>query len=107
MPGSAWSGSRYRHNLAQVLAASDLCGICGHAGAATGDHIVPIAHWPRDVTGKLTDGHDAIDNLQPAHGTRGAGIGRIHNPCPTCGALCNQSKNKRLTEAPSPRSRMW
>ncbi len=95
------SHSRYRRHRRIVLAYSDLCGICGHAGAMTTDHIVPPDQWPPG-----TPGLDDLDNLQPAHGTLGAG--RIHNPCPICGRLCNQSKGNRPQHAArSPRSEDW
>ena len=88
----------YRRNRALLLALTDVCGICGHPGSMTADHIIPPARWPRGVTGL-----DDITNLRPAHGT----MGRTgpHNPCPTCGRLCNQSRGNRATRRPS--SRDW
>ena len=94
----------YRRNRQRMLVESDVCGICGHGGAQTADHIIPDPLWPRDETGRRLPGFDGRDNLQPAHGTMGA-TGAI-NPCPYCGALCNQSKGARL-KVGQPRSRKW
>src|SRR5262245_57006563 len=33
----------YQANRARVLAASDVCWLCGHAGARQVDHVVPLA----------------------------------------------------------------
>lgn len=77
--------ARYRRNRLIVLSASDICGICGHPGAATIDHIISAKRW----IGSKFD-FDDIPNLQPAHGS----LGRtgMTNRCTTCGRLCNQSK---------------
>jgi hypothetical protein len=104
---------RYNANRAAVLRESDVCGICGHPGAATADHIVPAKLWPRDLTGRHLPGLDDVTNLQPAHGTMGPGR-RVQNRCehPDCrqpdgrGRLCNQSKNSRQLTG-NPRSRDW
>lgn len=101
-----WSSWRYRQARLEVLAESDICGLCGHGGAKTIDHIVTLANWPKDPAGRLLPGHDAKENLQPAHGTMGAGRTRIHNPCPVCGKLCNQVRGGD-TLPPSPHSRRW
>jgi hypothetical protein len=93
---------RYRKNRATLLAADDLCRICLHRGAATADHIITARDWPR---GK--PGFDEMSNLQPAHGTMGAGVNRLHNPCPVCGRLCNQSRGARRALPPRPQSRNW
>lgn len=100
---------RYRTNRAILLARDQICGICGHGGAQTADHIVPDPLWPRDSDGKRLPGFDELDNLQPAHGTMGAGRGR-QNRCPVCLRLCNQSKGdgrRRLPKAPRVTSRVW
>lgn len=90
-----------------MLAESDVCGICGHHGAKTIDHIITLANWPKDpATGRLLPGHDAVENLQPAHGTMGAGRTRLHNPCGICGRLCNQSRGGDIIRA-TPHSRAW
>lgn len=97
----------YRRNRAVLLATSDRCGICGHSGAMTADHVIPPHLWPRDETGKMLPGFDDLSNLRPAHGTMGSGRARVHNPCIQCGGrLCNQSRGK----GPGPRrpqSRVW
>lgn len=66
-------GRPWRRMRAAVLAASDVCWICGHQGADSVDHLHPLAR-----------GGSALDpsNLAPAH----------HNPCPTCGRRCNASR---------------
>lgn len=87
-----WSTYAYRQARKVVLAESDICGICAHGGARTTDHIITLANWPKDENGRLLPGHDAKENLQPAHGTMGAGPNRVHNPCPVCGRLCNQNR---------------
>ena len=101
-----WSSWKYRRAREQVLAESDICGICGHYGAKTIDHIITLAQWPKNDDGQLLPGHDAVENLQPAHGTMGAGRTRIHNPCPICLRLCNQSRGGDPVR-PSRHSRPW
>lgn len=66
-------GRPWRRMRAAVLAASDLCWICGHHGADSVDHLRPLARGgpPLDP-----------DNLAPAH----------HRPCPSCGRRCNTSR---------------
>jgi hypothetical protein len=101
--GSGRSGTgnaRYRRNRAIVLAASDVCGICGHSGAATADHITPDKWWPRDAYGVRLPGFDDVTNLQPSHGTMGR-TGRV-NRCPVCGKLCNQVKSTRTMSVSRP-----
>jgi hypothetical protein len=41
---SRWSlkGSRYRRLRALILAASDICHLCGHPGADSIDHLYPV-----------------------------------------------------------------
>lgn len=95
--------SRFRRLKAEMLIESDICGICGHPGAATADHIVPWAVWPRDpLTGELEPGVDERDNMQPAHGTG--------NRCAVCGRLCNQEKGdgtRRRYPSRRPQTRDW
>lgn len=109
MPGrSGRSVTReYRRNIRAVLRESDVCGICGHGGARTGDHIIPAKAWPRDpATGKHLPGLDDVANLQPAHGSGGSRATGWDNPCPVCHKRCNQNKNgKQLTG--NPRSQDW
>lgn len=88
----------FQRNRPIVLAASDVCGLCGHRGARTVDHIIPKPRWPRDLYGKLLPGFDGLGNLQPAHGgmgsnaTRKAPDNRCYECDPVRGRLCNQSK---------------
>lgn len=106
MTGSGRSGTgnrRYRTNVQIMLAANDTCGICGHPGAQTGDHIVPAKLWPRGADGKHLPGLDDLANLRPAHGTMGAGRGRAHNRCTTCHRLCNQSRGAGRARRPATR----
>jgi len=74
-----------------MLAADDICRICGHGGARTADHIISARLWPRGPDGKHLPGLNDPENLQPAHGTMGSGAHRVHNRCPVCRRLCNQS----------------
>lgn len=95
MTRSGRSGtSEFQRNRPLVLAASDRCGLCGHHGARTVDHIIPKPLWPRLPGGDLVPGFDSLPNLQPAHGSMGSDRTRRfeHNRCRTCGKLCNQSK---------------
>jgi len=95
----------YRKNRATLLAQSTRCALCGHDGAATADHIISDKDWPRDLaTGQRMPGFDALENLQPAHGTMGAGRAVKQNPCPTCGQLCNQKKGARVRRRPQTRA---
>jgi hypothetical protein len=102
-------GAVYRRNRALLLASSDVCALCGHPGAQTADHIISANLWPRDERGKLLPGLNDIGNLQPAHGSMGAGRMVVHNRCTTCGGLCNQSKGDgRASRGPRrPSTRQW
>jgi 5-methylcytosine-specific restriction endonuclease McrA len=103
---SGTGNRRYRRNVQIMLTESDVCGICGHGGAKTGDHIIPAKLWPRDANGKPLPGLNDMANLRPAHGTMGAGRQVIHNRCPTCGRLCNQSRGAG-PRPPRPSTRDW
>lgn len=108
MTGSGRSGTyQFQQNRRLVLAASDRCGICGHHGARTVDHIVPEPAWPRDAAGHLAPGFDGVRNLQPAHGSMGSNRTRKapDNRCPVCDRLCNQSKGGGQTRPRT--SRDW
>lgn len=115
---STWP-REYAKNRARLLANTDVCGLCGHHGAKTADHIVSWRNWPRDPDGRMFPGFNSLGNLQAAHGTMGAGRDKIHNRCPVCNRLCNQSKGAgrpagapvrldRFPEAATrPASRKW
>jgi hypothetical protein len=104
--GSGRSGTgnaRYRRNREILLAQTDRCGLCGHGGARTADHVIPDPLWPRDAHGRRVPGFDELANLQPAHGTMGAGRAVRQNPCPVCGQMCNQAKGARVAKRPQTR----
>jgi 5-methylcytosine-specific restriction endonuclease McrA len=99
--------------LAVVQRDGQICGICGHAGAITVDHIIPHRDWPKNELGQAIDGFDHPDNLRAAHGSRGVGE---HNPCRECdpqkwpqGRHCNQSRGAgdTINANLEPHSRSW
>ncbi|MBZ3918189.1 MULTISPECIES: HNH endonuclease [Streptomyces] len=67
----------FRQLRARILAASDICIVCGHGHADAVDHIRPVAKG-----GARLD----PDNLAPIHGV---------NRCPTCLRSCNSEKSDR------------
>lgn len=71
-------GRKRQARNARILAASDVCHICGHGGADAVDHVVPL--HPR--AGGMQGTEDAA-NLRPAH---------HDTSCPTCGRKCNREK---------------
>jgi 5-methylcytosine-specific restriction endonuclease McrA len=71
----------YRKMRAALLAESDTCHWCGHGGADTADHVIPVARG-----GAKLD----PDNLAPIHGVLG---------CPTCGRKCNNEKSDGVATA--------
>jgi 5-methylcytosine-specific restriction endonuclease McrA len=97
-PGDPRTGHRFRTTAAAVLAESDLCWLCGHGGARTVDHIIPVKDWLARFGNY--EGVNQRSNLAPAHGQRG----RQSNRCPTCARLCNQA---RRSHPQQPRSRQW
>jgi 5-methylcytosine-specific restriction endonuclease McrA len=60
----------------KILATSDACHICGHAGADEVDHVTALARG----------GVDQAGNKKPAHGQQ---------PCETCGIRCNRVKSDK------------
>lgn len=105
------SSRAFRRTAALAIARDQgRCGICGHAGARTADHIIPHHLWPKDDAGRPLPGLDHIDNLRAAHGSRGPAE---HNPCYMCdprGRHCNQSRgagNRTRTHEPEPHSKEW
>lgn len=102
------SSRQFRKRAAMAVARDGgICGICGHPGAITADHIIPYSEWPPGVPGL-----DDLDNLRAAHGSRGPAE---HNPCYLCdprGRMCNQSRGSGTRAIrPSPEtdnhSRTW
>ncbi|MEV8395932.1 MULTISPECIES: HNH endonuclease signature motif containing protein [unclassified Streptomyces] len=71
----------YRKARARVLAASDVCIVCGHGHADAVDHIHPVTKG-----GDKTD----PDNLAPIHGVDG---------CPVCLRKCNNEKGDKPLSA--------
>jgi len=67
----------FRQLRARILAASDVCIVCGHGAADAVDHI-----HPRSKGGALLD----PDNVAPIHGVAG---------CPVCLRRCNSEKSDR------------
>lgn len=63
----------------RILAASDVCHLCGHRGADAVDHLVPVALAP--------ERENDLTNLAPAH---------HFDPCPVCGIKCNRVKSDKL-----------
>lgn len=75
------TGRRRQARNRAILAASDVCHICGHPGSDSVDHKDPI----RPARG-ATQGTEDRSNLGPAH----------HDmPCPTCGRKCNREKTNK------------
>jgi 5-methylcytosine-specific restriction endonuclease McrA len=70
------SGRKRQERNRKILAASDVCHICGHKGADEVDHVEPLSRG----------GSEDPSNLRPAHGAK---------PCETCGATCNRSKGAK------------
>lgn len=65
------------------------CHLCGHDGAESADHLIPITVWPDQPI----DPHA----MRPAH----------HRPCPTCGRRCNSERGAGAIVADLPRSEDW
>jgi len=90
---SAWNTPEYRKNKRVLLASGDsTCALCGHPGARTVDHRIPVSRWPRDADGRHLPGLHALTNLALVHGTR--------NTCPVCLTHCNQVKGRRMNDQP-------
>jgi 5-methylcytosine-specific restriction endonuclease McrA len=67
-----------------LLAASDVCWLCGHPGADAVEHKIPLA------TATTPQEYAHLDqgwNKAPAHHTLA---------CPTCGIKCNRVKSDKL-----------
>jgi len=88
-------GRPYLRGRAFVLAASEVCWICGHPGARTIDHVITVKECrERGLLHLLND----PANMRPAHG---AG-----NRCPECKRHCNQDRGTGEDKT-ARRSRDW
>ena len=85
----ARNSGRWKTMRRQILDASDICWICGHHGADTIDHIVPLAQG----------GANEPWNLRPAHGRKRPDLG-----CP--GNYSRGDGRPRKTDTPQA-SRRW
>lgn len=75
------SGSKRQARNRRILAASDVCHICGHPGSDAVDHVTALARAKDDDDARRLDTDPT--NLLPAH----------HDvACPTCGRRCNREK---------------
>jgi len=89
-PRQAHSHSRYRRVRKAILARDPTCWLCGHGGADTLDHVIPVSKAPQLAQDPT--------NLRPAHGVAG---------CPTCGRRCNQERGNGPPARATTRSRDW
>lgn len=71
------SGRKRQERNRRILAASDVCHICGHPGSDSVDHVTALARGGSDTDPA---------NLRPAH---------HDTPCPTCSERCNRSKGDK------------
>ena len=81
---ATWHGRKgrpWQRLRAEVLAASDICWLCGRPGANSVDHVLPLSTHPELA-------HDR-SNLAPAH------------------LSCNSSKGARATRTTTAASRQW
>lgn len=62
--GDGRTSRPFRRVRAQVLAASNVCWLCGHTGADTVDHVIPLRVLRE--TGRMDLANDP-GNLRPAH----------------------------------------
>ncbi|GAA1549862.1 hypothetical protein GCM10009804_03050 [Kribbella hippodromi] len=64
MPNPQRRGGRRAQRLAEYVIRRDLgvCWLCGHGGADTADHVIPVAQRP--------DLEYDVRNLRAAHGTQ-------------------------------------
>lgn len=74
------SGSARQKRNRKILAASNVCHICGHPESDAVDHVIALARAKDEAEARLLDTDPT--NLRPAH----------HKPCPTCGIECNRVK---------------
>ena len=76
-----------RERNKRILAASDICHICGEPGADAIDHVIPLARG----------GTDEPWNLKPAH----------HDKPNSRGTKCNRTKSDKTPDARLTTSRNW
>jgi hypothetical protein len=81
----------YRKASAEFLAVHTICWICGHGGANSIDHALPVSLFPWLKF--------EPSNWRPSHGG-----GRR---CPTCGLDCNAKRGNSMTMPKITRSRAW
>ena len=83
------NSARWKTLRRQILDESDICWICGHHGADTIDHIVPMS----------MGGQNDRANLRPAHGRRRPDLG--------CPGNYSRGDGRRNRNTPRPTSRTW
>lgn len=76
--------ARQKRNRKVFAEKGDVCYICGHPGADSIDHVLPLAPVKDDPV-ELERRDTDLSNLRPAH----------FKPCPTCDAECNRNKGTR------------
>ena len=78
------SGAKRQARNRRILAASDVCHICGHPGSDAVDHVKALSRAADADEARLLDTDPS--NLRPAH----------HDvECPTCGERCNRTKGAK------------
>ena len=78
------SGRKRQERNRRILAASDVCHICGHPGSDAVDHVKALARAVDEAEARRLDTDPA--NLRPAH----------HDvACETCGHKCNREKSDK------------
>jgi 5-methylcytosine-specific restriction endonuclease McrA len=82
------SSPAWKKTRAAILASGGVCWLCGHPGADTVDHVVPLSQG-----GALLD----PANLRPAHG----------RARPEYGCQGNYGRGNRPPKPPLKRSRDW
>ena len=77
----------YQQTRKRILAATDICHICGEPGSDSTDHIIP----------RIRGGTDDPWNLRPAH----------HNVPNSHGIKCNRTKGDKIPEPRLTTTRDW
>jgi hypothetical protein len=96
MPRPTWNGRRVTAAIRWVIARdSGICWLCGHPGANSCDHILPVKDFP-ELEWQRT-------NWKAAHlhkaGTQGG--------CTTPGCQCPGNKGRGTKPHTAPSSRRW